>query len=312
MPEKGVALGSKKEDKPAGTLSRVFGFLLLVSIIITAGLAANGKLMPLLDSITSELATSKPEPVKSEALVQTTLQETATTIEKPHDFEPESDKENKESEALQATIERLRSELRSIKETEASLRSRVEAQQQVSLQKRLGWIVDPASRSAQLELAWREISELPNLSEVEQPKAEAMYQLAHNNVQRLRNWQKLLREHAESFETPTDENLVPVPEYPWLAWMAGQFQLRRVSTAEASLREELLDAAHALAEENWPADDVWQRLTGKLMQRVKLTGGAGSTVADLGLPESFSGIQRDIKTVRDAASDWVGSGAEAP
>ena len=37
--------------KPSSTSSRVFGFLLLVFVIVGGGLAANGQLIPLLDSI---------------------------------------------------------------------------------------------------------------------------------------------------------------------------------------------------------------------------------------------------------------------
>ena len=316
MPEKGGILSSRKEAKPAGALSRVLVFFLLVFIIITAGLAANGKLAPLLASIDAELGgpAIEPAPAKPKEAPKPKLKQ-AVEAEAPRDLEPELvTKEDEESKALQAAIEQLGAELRSIKAAEASLRREMREQQQESLQKRLGWITDPASRTSHLELAWKEISELPGLSEPAQAEAEAMHQLAHSSAQRLRSWQRLLREHAESLEVSTGENLIPVPQHPWLASVAEQFQLRRASTAKETLREELLAVSHVLAEEQWPADDAWQRLTEKLLQRARLTA-AVTTVTELGLPDNFSAVKKDIKRLRDAARGWGESGmdgAESP
>ena len=313
-----TSASSENKIKPSSTSSRVFGFFLLVFVIIGGGLAANGQLIPLLDSIKatveSQLATGnevapsfeeqvlldEPEPVYQPAPPQP----------KPEPVVPvESTAASVEAEALLSTIEQLRSELQNMEASQKSLRNGLLEQQQMNLQVRLRWITDPASRAAQIQLAWEEISLLPGLSDAERQKAEAMHALARSNVQKLHQWQASLNKWADALSTPVHADVIPKPEHPWLAWIVGQFHLRQAPSEEArrlsSLRERLRHVSRALTLENWPTDGEWQSLHAELLLQAKgMQADSAESAIDLELPDNFSAIQEDMKTLRDSARLW--------
>ena len=299
------------EDKPSGGLAKFAGFIMLVLIIIGGGLAANGQLMPLLESLQAKFTSqqsSEPEVVVSEP-------ENAPLYQPAPQPEPEvvasSSKAaaSAEAEALISTIEQLRSELQSMEASQRSLQNGLIEQQKMNLQVRLRWITDPASRAPQIQLAWEEISLLPGLISEQRSQAESMQALARATVQSLRDWQASLQKWADALTTPVHEDIIPTPEHPWLAWISRQFHLRQAPTQEArrlgSLRERLLDASRSLTLEKWPSDGEWQSLHAELLLQVKaLHWQSRETATDLGLPENFAAIRKDLHSLRESARLW--------
>lgn len=297
------------EEKPSGGLAKFAGFILLVLIIIAGGLAANGQLVPLLETVQGKFASQQspePEVVTSES-------------ENPPLYQPAPEPEvaavssnetpSTEAEVLLATIEQLRSQLQSMESSQRALQDGLIEQQKMNLQVRLRWITDPASRAPQIQLAWEEISLLPGLSSEQRSQAESMQSLARATVQSLRDWQASLQKWADALVTPAHEDIIPTPEHPWLAWITGQFHLRQAPTQEArrlgSLRERLLNASRVLTLEKWPSDGEWQSLHAELLLQVKAMHGQRSESAtDLGLPENFTAIQKDLHTLRESARLW--------
>ena len=179
------------EKKSSGGLAKFAGFILLVLIIIGGGLAANGQLMPLLESLQTKFTNQQ----SSESEVVTSEPENAAVYQPAPQPEPEVAAESinvaasVEAEALLSTIEQLRSELQSMEASQRSLQHGLIEQQKMNLQVRLRWITDPASRAPQIQLAWEETSLLPGLSSEQRSSAEAMQSLARTTVQSLRDWQ---------------------------------------------------------------------------------------------------------------------------
>ncbi|ATX78690.1 hypothetical protein Ga0123461_0238 [Mariprofundus aestuarium] len=314
----------EKKVKSSSTSSKVVGFFLLVFVIIGGGLAANGQLMPLLDSIKatvesqlaieSDVTPSQPEVALDEPEVKPLYKQAPKQVKpEPVDtVESNHVAASAEAEALLSTIDQLRSELQSMEASQKSLRSGLLEQQRMNLQVRLRWITDPASRAAQIQLAWEEISLLPGLSDAERQKAEAMHALARSNVQKLHQWQASLNKWADALSTPVHADVMPKPEHPWLAWIVGQFHLRQAPSEEArrlsSLRERLLHVSRALMLENWPTDGEWQRLHAELLLHAQeMKADSSESAIDLELPDDFSAIQEDMKTLRDSARLWTQS-----
>jgi len=224
---------------------------------------------------------------------------------------------SEEVQSLLSSIEGLRSQLQQMSAAQRALQNGLKEQQQMNLQVRLRWIVDPASRLPQLQLAWEEISLLPGLSDAQRSEAERMHKLARSRVQQLKQWQDALNKWADALVTPVQRNILPQPEYPWLAWIVRQFRLRQAPSVEArhlgNLRARLLDAARHLTLESWPVKGEWQSLQAELLLQIRAMhhGGNKNTQAiEIGLPESFDAIQTDITTLRHTALQWQHGGVQ--
>ncbi|ATX82864.1 hypothetical protein Ga0123462_2027 [Mariprofundus ferrinatatus] len=310
----------EENSKPASTLSRVFGFLLLVIVIIAGGLAANGQLMPMIDSIKASLESQQATETEGMPAEPEVAEIKPEPVSRPVAPEPEpvvpdvssTVAASREAEALLSTIEQLRAELQNMEASQKSLQRGLREQQRMNLQVRLRWITDPASRAPQIQLAWEEISLLPGLSSAERSRAEEMHTLARANVQKLNAWQAALLKWIDALETPTHQDVMPKPEHPWLAWIVGQFHLRQAPTVESrrlgSLRDRLQHVSRSLTLEQWPADGEWQSLHAELLLQAKaMHPETAESAIDLGLPENFTAIQEDMNTLRDAARQWAQS-----
>jgi len=220
-------------------------------------------------------------------------------------------------QSLLSSIEGLRRQLQQMSVAQRALQNGLKAQQQMNLQVRLRWIVDPASRLPQLQLAWEEISLLPGLSNSQRSEAVRMHKLARARVQQLKQWQDALNKWADALVTPVQRNILPQPEYPWLAWIVSQFQLRQAPSVESrhlsNLRARLLDAARHLTLESWPLKGEWQSLQAELLLQIKAMQHGANTntqAIEIGLPESFDAIQADIATLRHTALQWQHGGVQ--
>jgi len=216
---------------------------------------------------------------------------------------------SKEIEQLLGRIEGLSSELVRMEEDQRVLRAALNEQQQMNLQVRLRWIMDPSARLPQIQLAWEEISLLPGLSDEQRDIAVRMHALARSNSERLQQWQIAIRKWVDTLAVPVHQDIIPHPEHPWLAWIVGQFHLREAPSVEARklirLREQLLDAAGLLKLESWPEPGAWQSLRAKLLLQIKAGKGDSEAPVELGLPDDFSAIQQDILTLRNTARGWL-------
>ncbi len=224
---------------------------------------------------------------------------------------------SEEVQSLLSAIAGLRTQLQQMGATQQALQRGLKEQQQMNLQVRLRWIVDPASRLPQLQLAWEEISLLPGLSSSQRSEAVRMHKLARSRVQQLKQWQDALNRWADALVTPVQRNILPEPDYPWLAWIVRQFKLRPAPSVEArrlnDLRARLLDAARHLTLESWPKKGEWQSLQAELLLQIRAMHhgeGKNSQAIEIGLPESFDAIQADIATLRHTALQWQHGGVQ--
>lgn len=213
-------------------------------------------------------------------------------------------------EQLLTTMQQLQQELARMAQSQRLLMQGLKAQQRMNLQVRLRWITDPNSRLAQIALTWEEISLLPGLSDAERQQAVQMHALARSAAERLRLWRQALRKWAETLTTPEQQNVLPQPEHPWLAWLVNQFQLRRAPTVsvarQQALRAQLLQAEQQLAQEQWPEAGAWQQLQAELLLQIKaMEASADKAAIDTGLPVNFHAIQADLAKLRQTARAWA-------
>ncbi len=217
---------------------------------------------------------------------------------------------SQEVKQMLSAMDNLRAELNQLSQDQRSMRAALKEQQQMNLQVRLRWITDPAARLPQIQLAWEEISLLPELSDAQRSEAERMHQLARSSVERLYQWQLAIRKWADMLVVPTHKDILPQPAHPWLAWIVGQFHLRQAPSLEArkltDLRERLLETGHLLILESWPDQGEWQGLRARLLLEIRGHQGDTASPVELGLPDDFSTIQKDIQTLRDTARNWPG------
>jgi len=210
---------------------------------------------------------------------------------------------------LLGRIDGLSSELGKMEADQRTLRAALNEQQQMNLQVRLRWIMDPSARLPQMQLSWEEISLLPGLSDQQRDAALRMHELARSGSERLQQWQIAIGKWADTLVMSAHEDIIPHPEHPWLAWIVGQFHLREAPSVEARklalLREQLLDAAGLLKLESWPEPGAWQSLRAELLLQVKAGRADAASPVDLGLPDDFSAIQQDILTLRETARGWL-------
>ncbi|MDQ6999334.1 MAG: hypothetical protein Q9M12_00400 [Mariprofundus sp.] len=316
------------QPEKSGQSHGVRNFVLVLLLIIAAVLGAlslSGQLLPLYASLTARFHnTSEPQhrplakpagaPVKSGSVkpVASTPAAKPAPAARPYPVTTQSPVVSSgEIQRLLSSIEALHDDLRQMEQTRRELQNALKEQQQMNLQIRLRWIADPASRLPQLQLTWEEISLLPGLSDRERREAASMHMLARHRVQQLKQWQSALKKWIEALSIPVQQNILPEPQYPWLAWIVKQFQLRPAPSIEArrldSLRNRLLDVSRQLTLESWPEKGAWQSLQAELLLQIKAmrhTDASDSGIVETGLPENFDGIQSDIRRLRETALQW--------
>ncbi len=328
---------SGNDEKSSSGILKFFIFLLIVIAIVAGGLASNGQLIPMLESakttINEKLAilnastesdgftlgeqtaddpasTASPTPefeaLQNELDAEATAEQTPEFEQTDTLIEPVNPSSERVSELL-ATIDGLRNEIGTMESSHRALRKQMHEQQQENLQARLRWITDPANRLPQLELAWSEISKLPDLSDNQRKTASQMHSMALKSTHAVQSWQVELNNWADKFALPEEKEITVKPEYPWLAWLAGQFHLRRAPTAEAlklaKLRDRLLESGRLLSLEKWPNQADWLILRNDLLLAASKLNNAQPV--ELGLPEDFSAMQRDIESIRSTAAKWA-------
>ena len=293
--------------------------LLLIVVAVFGALSLSGQFLPLYASLTARfhnasepqhrpLAKPAVAPVKSGSTKPVASEPAA----RPHPVTTQSPVVSSgEIHRLLSRIEALHDDLRQMENTRRELQNALKEQQQMNLQIRLRWIADPASRLPQLQLTWEEISLLPGLSDRERREAASMHMLARHRVQQLKQWQSALKKWIDALSIPVQQNILPEPQYPWLAWIVKQFQLRPAPSMEArrldSLRNRLLDVSRQLILESWPEKGAWQSLQAELLLQIKAmrhTGADDAGTVETGLPENFDGIQSDIRKLRETALQW--------
>ncbi len=256
---------------------------------------------PQTDAVSSQAApdATAPTPPASATIEPATINRLPSTPLSPEKVEQ-----------LLTTMQQLQQELARMAQSQRQLMQGLKAQQRMNLQVRLRWITDPNSRLAQIALTWEEISLLPGLSDAERQQAVQMHALARSAAERLRLWRQALRKWAETLTTPEQQNVLPQPEHPWLAWLVNQFQLRRAPTVsvarQQALRAQLLQAEQQLAQEQWPEAGAWQQLQAELLLQIKaMETSADKAAIDTGLPVNFHAIQADLAKLRQTARAWA-------
>jgi len=294
--------------------------VLLIAVAVLGALSLNGQLAPMYESLTAKFTHTHHQqhrpaiktasaPVKP--VVAKPAAKPAPVVNTRPTTTPQPAVSSGEVRRLLSSIEMLHEDLRQMEDARRALQNSLKEQQQMNLQVRLRWIADPASRLPQLQLTWEEISLLPGLSDRERQEAASMHALARQQVQHLKQWQSALKKWIDALSTPIQQNILPEPEYPWLAWIVKQFQLRQAPSLEArhldNLRTRLIDVSRQLTLESWPEKGKWQSLQAELLLQIKAmqhTNGNDSEIVNTGLPENFDAIQADIHTLRNTALQW--------
>lgn len=221
---------------------------------------------------------------------------------------------NEQAQQLLDAVQGLSKELNQLRDEQAAMQTALQQQRHINLEARLRWIADASSHLPQIQLAWEEISLLPGLNQDQRQQAESMLALAQKDALQIRQWQINLEKWADTLSTPTHENVIPKPSHPLLAWIAGQFRLSRAPSIEESrldtMRLALLDTSKRIAMESWPNRQEWQTLRARLLlQLQQMQLAETDNTPQLGLPENFDAIAKDIETLRETARQWLERGA---
>jgi len=341
--------GKKEASRSTGTGARVMVLLFVVVALVFGTLAAGGQLQPLFKKITASF--DHVQPSQEPAAVLPTDQPLATSPQynetvpvisheadsfvlpvtmipdvqpaaepgKPADSvaaEPvikDGGVGKAEIDRLMTTIDTLSRELALMRQAQGELKTNRDQQQQMDLQVRIGWLVDPAISLQQIQQAWEEIALLPGLSAEQRHEANRMHALATRSSRLVHQWREALVKWADMMVVPVHPEILPQPEHPWLAWIVGQFHVHKAPSAEAErlsgLRNRLLDAARHLSLEAWPDKTAWQSLRAALLlQEQAMSDAKGEAMPELGLPENLDALQHDILVLHDTALSWKARG----
>jgi len=210
---------------------------------------------------------------------------------------------SEEVQALMSEIHGLRDDLGALRNESAALRQSLRRQQELELRDRLRRIMDSRARLTTIAAAWRDIALLPMLDEDDRQTARRMRAGAEKDMARIAEWRAQLEQLAARLPEWRGRDVIPQPRQPALAWIVGQFHLRRAPTmdqrAQARLRVRLLRMSHALAVQDWPDSAAWRHLLMDIREQF-------GDQAELTLPERLDDVQRHIAAMRQAAADWLG------
>ncbi len=203
----------------------------------------------------------------------------------------------------------LQQELETLRQNQQSLQQVQQTVQTMQLRARLNWISNPSNHLPQLQLAWEEITLMPVLSSDEREQAQKMLVLAEKRVQDMQNWQQHLHNYSALLKVTEHHNIIPKFENRWLNWIAEQFSIRPSLNKEEAertyLREQLMNINHNIELEQWPDAKLWLRLRATLQLTLDKSADTNKPATELGLPESFKGIQADIDALRQSAAAWL-------
>jgi len=203
---------------------------------------------------------------------------------------------------MRKQIKQLQNSLDTTLAERDALHTQLLASQQRELSSRLQWISRPETRLVQRAELWREIASLPELSAKDRDRAKPMIKLADDNRAKIEVWRKTLSRLAESIPDTQQQDILPKPENPFLAWLIGTFHLRpapgKSDLMQASLRHQLMHMEHAFSREDWPTQAEWKTLIADLHEQF----GADT---DLGLPESLLPTLRETEILRGTANSWL-------
>ena len=206
--------------------------------------------------------------------------------------------------SLQEEINRLQGELSNMQSERDELTRQIQTEQTIELRIWLSLLASPDTRLSQRKGMWSYLASLPSLDESEQGKAGEMAALLQQAGDRLTSLRASLKQLAESIPVAQQNDIIPKPENPYLAWLLSAFHLRPAPGAnevqKSSLRKQLRDMEHALSIQDWPEPSAWRQLLNAVRDQL-------SDSADSGLSESMDNIRINIDVSRKAASDWMGA-----
>lgn len=205
--------------------------------------------------------------------------------------------------------EGLSEELRSVAQLQQSLSQARLSMEALQLRDRLSWISNPSYHLPQIRLAWQEIALLPSLNSEQRAHAEQMQQMAQSALELSADWQQRLLDVSMLLEVNESHNIIPETEYPWLNWVLDKFSLSPALDDQQkqmdAMRQGILQVRQDLSMEIWPDASKWRKLRAEV-QLFLADRTDGQNSSELGVPESFDGIQSDITTLRQAAKEWMG------
>lgn len=207
--------------------------------------------------------------------------------------------------AMMQTMDALRAQIAALQQQLGEMQQNMLRQQRMLLNLRLRWIAEPSSRFPDMAMAWQEIALLPMLDEEKRTVAEKMHTLAEQDSMALMQLRKNLAHLAEQLAVPVYEDVLPKPEHPWLAWIVGQFHLRKAPDTDllerSRLREDILGIQRQLMAEQWPEQEHWQRIRARLVLL--------ESSKHVAFPENFDVFRQHKNRMRLTAQQWMAGGS---
>lgn len=203
----------------------------------------------------------------------------------------------------QDEIARLQDELSRMRSAQKQLTQQLKSPPQtIELHAWLSLLASPDTHLGQRAGMWAYLATRPALDTAWKEKAAGMAALLDRDREQLDDLRKALKQLAHGIPESRQPDIIPKPENPYFAWLAGTFHLRHapdsVERQQTDLRRQLLDMEHALSLEDWPEPRAWRQLLGTVIDQL-------GDVLKSGLPEAPGDIRLDIEASRKAASDWM-------
>ena len=210
----------------------------------------------------------------------------------------EATPETKASEQLDAENRRLRQAVTQLQTERDELQQKLAGIRKQALALDLQWLArNDTPLNLQGEL-WRRIAAMPWLSGSDRERAGRLAAKAAEDARKLAAWRAILLRLAQRITPARQADVLPKPADRRFSWLLGDFHLYRAAgdAGRSDLRRRLLNAARALADEQWPDAVFWRQLLADV-QRLD--------ARQKGLPESLLPVRRDEEALRAQAADWL-------
>lgn len=207
--------------------------------------------------------------------------------------------------AMRADIERLQSELATLRAEKQTLADKLDIPQPIELRAWLELLASAETPLSQRAGMWAYLASRPSLDDAARTSAREMADVLAGDRQTIEQMRQALGTLADGIPDPFVRELIPEPENPYFAWLSGTFHLHRAAAPidgeRALLRGRLQAMQHALAIGDWPDTQAWRRL----MRDVQDAIPGADEVTTTKLSDDMDRIRADIESSRNQAGKWA-------
>ncbi len=245
------------------------------------------------------------EPVASAVMAQPEASETPQ-IQSPSEHGPSS---TGPDHITQQTLDDLQHQIALVARSQQELLTQQKRIAHAALRQQLALLVSSANRLPQMVQVWRNLAQLPGMSERDRDRAQAMQREAATLLAQRERWRKQLREFARQLRqrgtTRRRVALAEVPllaDHPLTAWLDEQFVLYRLPDPASRQRDRLARTLHRVAlemgDDRWPDPAQWQRIRRQLARWID-----PRQVAEL--PERSDTARQQLQALRQQQRRWL-------